>query len=370
MEKVDLAGRVIQMHETMRDIWPDLSRLAVALYDEGTGTLQTFINSTKDCRALHNYSARLEDVPSLKQLADTRQTRVIQDMEKLPDSNAFHTQWLLDTGFRSSYTVPLYGGDQLVGFLFFDSSRTDYFTDSVVRQLAVYSELICSLITGQLALIHVLSRVLNTIRKMFAYKDGETAAHTQRVGHFSRLIASRLAEKYELSDEYLEYILQFAPLHDIGKIGVPERILFKPSGLSQDEFSCMMLHVDRGLEIINSVVEEFDLGGIGHLDILRNIVGGHHERYNGSGYPSRLQGKKIPLEARITAVADVMDALTMRRSYKEPWGVEEAMAYLQKNAGVLFDPDCVAALDGQLEEICTIRDLFQDEPFSEDTAPR
>lgn len=363
MESVQLADRIIKMHEAMRDIWPELSRLAVALYNKDTQTLQTFLNSTDRDGALRNYSAKLDDVPSLKELAESRQSRILQDLTQFATSNSYHSRWLLESNFRSSYTVPMFGGDHLVGFLFFDSDRINYFTKDVVRQLSVYSELIGSLITGQLALIHILAGALNTIRNMFAYKDGETAAHTQRVGHFSRFIASHLMVKYQLTDEYLEYLLQFAPLHDIGKIGVPDNILFKPEQLDHEEFEGMKLHVDRGVEIIASVVDEFDLGGMSHLEVLHNIVGGHHERYNGSGYPQGLKGDQIPLEARIVCVADVLDALTSKRPYKDPWPIEDAVAYFQMNSGVLFDPDCVDALVGHLDELAEIRDLFPDEPI-------
>ena len=361
METVQLADRIIQMHEAMRGIWPELSRLAVALYDKDTQTLQTFLNSTDRDGSLRNYSAKLADVPSLKELADSRKPRILQDLTQLATSHSYHSRWLLESDFRSSYTVPMFGGDHLVGFLFFDSDQVNYFTEDVVRQLSVYSELIGSLITGQLALIHILAGALNTVRNMFAYKDGETAAHTQRVGHYARLIASHLADKYQLTDEFLEYILQFAPLHDIGKIGVPDNILFKPEQLDQAEFEGMKLHVDRGMEIITSVVDEFDLGGMSHLEILRNIVGGHHERYNGSGYPQGLKGDEIPLEARIVSAADVLDALTSRRPYKAPWSFEDSIAYMQMNSGVLFDPGCVDALVGSTQELSEISDLFPDE---------
>ncbi|WP_428608609.1 HD domain-containing phosphohydrolase [Sedimenticola sp.] len=355
-----LGERIVQLHDDLRTYWPHLSRLAVAIYDPETDRLNTFVNSTDGDRQLRNYSARLTDVPSLKQLADTGKPRIKQQLNTPGGEMSPHTRWLLDAGFASSYTVPLYGNQNLVGFLFFDADRTNYFTEAMVRYLAVYTELISAIITNQLAPIYILRGALNTVRHLTLQRDSETAGHIQRVGHYAQFIAFKLAPRLNLSDEYIEFVLQYAPMHDIGKIGVPDHVLLKRGELSREEFEVAKIHVQCGMDIVDSIVQEFELGDLAHIDILRNIIATHHEWFDGGGYPIGLAGDAIPLEGRITAVADVLDALTTRRSYKEAWSFEDAIAYLQARAGKMFDPLCVAPLIDHIEQLKEIHDCFKE----------
>jgi HD-GYP domain-containing protein (c-di-GMP phosphodiesterase class II) len=343
----------------MRQVWPHLCRIAIAVYDDKTDLLKTFVNSTDGVEALTHYSVKLSTVKSLKELADTRKTRVINDLEILSSSNSEHTKWLLEQGFKSSYTVPIHGHESLVGFLFFDADKTDYFADLIVQNLSVYSELIGALLINEFAPIHTLRGILNTA-KHFAYqRDEETSGHIQRMSHYSHLIAMKLAPKLDLTDDYVEYILRYSPLHDIGKIGIPDYILLKAGPLTIEEYDVAKEHVPRGLEIIDSIINEFDLAHLTHLEILRNIISCHHERFNGSGYPKGLSGEDIPLEGRIVAIADVLDALTARRQYKWAWEFDDSIDYLCENTKTMFDPDCVAVVDKNRSEFEEILMTFQ-----------
>jgi HD-GYP domain-containing protein (c-di-GMP phosphodiesterase class II) len=344
----------------MRQSWPHLCRIAIAVYDDKTDLLKTFVNSTDGGEALTDYSVKLNSVASLKELAESRRTRVINDLEALSDSSADHTKWLLDQGFKSSYTVPIYGHESLVGFLFFDADKTDFFADLIIQSLSVYSELIGALLINEFAPIHTLRGILNTA-KHFAYqRDEETSGHIQRMSHYSHLIAMKLAPKMDLSDDYVEYILRYSPLHDIGKIGIPDYILLKAGPLSIDEYDVAKEHVPRGLEIIDSIIEEFDLTHLTHLEILRNIISCHHERFDGSGYPKGLAGEAIPLEGRIVAIADVLDALTARRQYKSAWSFDDSIDYICENTINMFDPACVAVVDENRAEFEEILMTFQE----------
>ena len=127
---------------------------------------------------------------------------------------------------------------------------------------------------------------------------------------------------------------QAAPLHDVGKIGIPDQILLKPGKLTDEEFVVMKTHTNIGAKLLAN----------GHSDLVRlaeRIALSHHERWNGNGYPQGLSGKDIPIEGRILAVVDVFDALTHARPYKEPWTVEQAVAEVERGAGTQFDPDVV-----------------------------
>ena len=164
------------------------------------------------------------------------------------------------------------------------------------------------------------------------------------MSYYARLIARHLAPRYGLSDEYVEKVFLFAPLHDVGKIGLPDSVLQKPGKLTAEEFELVKTHTLRGREIVDTLIADFELGDLEDVEALRNIAAYHHEAINGTGYPLGLAGSEIPLEARIIAVADVFDALTSRRSYKHAWSNDEAFALLRQLAGVKLDRDCVEVL--------------------------
>ena len=175
------------------------------------------------------------------------------------------------------------------------------------------------------------------------YRDEDTGNHVLRVARFARLIADSLC----LDPVFAEILEQAAPMHDVGKIGIPDRILLKPDRLNADEWQIMKTHSRIGYEILHDSPSKY-------LRMGATIAHAHHECFDGSGYPQGLAGEAIPIEARITTVADVFDALRARRPYKTPWSTEQALDYLQSERGRRFDPNCVDAfLDnrGQVAEI-------------------
>ena len=164
------------------------------------------------------------------------------------------------------------------------------------------------------------------------------------MSHFSRIlgIAAGMTE-HEADD-----LLHAAPMHDVGKIGIPDRILQKPGPLDAEEWKIMQSHVTIGAEIIGE-----HAGGM--LALARSIALTHHEKYDGSGYPNALKGEEIPLVGRITAIADVFDALTSERPYKKAWSEDEALAFLHEQKGRHFDPQLVELFAGQMPAIREIR---------------
>ncbi len=174
--------------------------------------------------------------------------------------------------------------------------------------------------------------ILERLALAAEYRDDDTARHTRRVGEASAAVARALG----LGEYEAELIGRAAPLHDVGKIGVPDVILLKPGRLTPDEFERMKAHTTIGAQI---------LGG-GSSEVVRlasKIALTHHERWDGSGYPRGLQGEEIPVAGRLVAVVDVFDALTHDRSYKLAWSVEEAICELERQAGRQFDPRVVEA---------------------------
>ena len=164
------------------------------------------------------------------------------------------------------------------------------------------------------------------------YRDPETGAHLLRMSNYARLVARNLG----LSDTEQELIRDAAPMHDIGKVGIPDHILLKPGAFDADEMAIMRTHTRIGADILKNSMSPL-------LRAARTIALTHHEKYDGSGYPDGLSGTAIPLYGRIAAVADVFDALTSLRPYKPAWEMERAAAFIRDGAGSHFDPACVRA---------------------------
>jgi len=203
-------------------------------------------------------------------------------------------------------------------------------------------------------------------------RDIETGMHIRRTQHYVRTLAERLRKMWEekgleaasilteLSDEIIEIMYKSAPLHDIGKVGIPDAILLKPGALDAAEFEIMKSHTTLGLETIAAAEKLLDAPS-SFLRVARQIACSHHEKWDGSGYPHGLAGEAIPLPARLMAVADVYDALISRRVYKEPFSHERAVSMIEAGSGSHFDPTVVSAFLIEIETFRSIAQRFQDE---------
>jgi putative two-component system response regulator len=190
--------------------------------------------------------------------------------------------------------------------------------------------------------------ILNRLGSAGEYRDGETGFHVLRVCHFSRIIASA----YGLPASEADLLYNAAALHDTGKIGIPDSILFKPDKLDREEWDIMRTHCEIGHNIIGNHQHRL-------LDAAAVIALTHHERWDGAGYPKGLKGSEIPLFGRIVAVVDVFDALTSERPYKKAWTVPEAVAEIERCRGTNFDPKVVDAFLSVLQEITEIYRKFR-----------
>ncbi len=188
-------------------------------------------------------------------------------------------------------------------------------------------------------------------------RDPETGEHLQRMRAYSQTLAKYLAERRPYADQidenFLENFSQSTPLHDIGKVGVPDQILLKPGPLTHDEFRIMQQHVVVGAEALEKTAHHSSCGSF--LAMAAEIARYHHERFDGAGYLEGLQGEQIPLSARIVALADVFDALTSKRVYKEAIPSEEARELIQQERGKHFDPVVIDAFLACYDEFLTIR---------------
>lgn len=175
--------------------------------------------------------------------------------------------------------------------------------------------------------------VLERLAAAVEFRDDDTGNHTKRVAEVSAMLASAIG----LESATIELIRRAAPLHDIGKVGIPDSILLKAGPLTSEEFELMKMHTVIGSRMLSKGRSEL-------VRFSQRIARSHHEWWDGSGYPDRVSGQSIPLEARIVAVADFLDALTHERPYRPAWGVEETLAEIRRRAGSHFDPTIVKAL--------------------------
>ncbi|RQO56265.1 two-component system response regulator [Paucibacter sp. KBW04] len=219
------------------------------------------------------------------------------------------------------------------------------------RQLAMRADTLAEEVKRATA--DILERERETVirlSKAAEYRDPETGAHILRMAHYSQLIARGLG----LSVDEQELLLHAAPLHDIGKVGIADAILLKPGRLTPAEFEVMKKHASFGYEILKDSSSSILQAGAA-------IALGHHEKFDGSGYPQGLKGDAIPLFSRIVAVADVFDALTSARPYKPAWTLEASKRHIQTNAGLHFDPGCVAVFFELWDQVLDIRARFKDD---------
>ena len=199
--------------------------------------------------------------------------------------------------------------------------------------------------------------VVYALAKLAEFRDSDTGGHIERVTGICHLLTSNLRRRgkytYLIDDDYIEKLTKVSPLHDIGKVGIPDCILLKPGRLTAKEFEVMKTHTTIGAKTLLEVKEKFPENRF--LELAINITNFHHERWDGTGYPLGLKGNEIPLAARIMAIVDVYDALRSKRVYKDAYTHEESLKIIKEESGKAFDPEIVAAF---LEVEDEIREIF------------
>lgn len=194
-------------------------------------------------------------------------------------------------------------------------------------------------------------KLIECLGKAAEYRDNETGMHVIRMSHASAMLGKAMG----LSESECEVILQASPMHDIGKIAIPDEVLLKPGHLKGQEWETMKTHAEVGAEILGDYDSQL-------MQVASLIARTHHERWDGGGYPQGLKGEEIPLYTRIVSVCDVFDALTSSRPYKNAWSVADAMAYLHENSGSHFDPRVVEHFVDIIEDVVSLRESYPDQP--------
>jgi putative two-component system response regulator len=208
-----------------------------------------------------------------------------------------------------------------------------------------------------------------SLAKLADSRDNETGSHLERIREYCRILCTELATWPEFSSTidglYIQSIYETSPLHDIGKVGIPDRILLKPGRLTRQEFSIMTEHAQIGGDTLQAVADAYPEAGF--LQMAYEIAISHHERWDGSGYPKGLSGEDIPLCGRIVSVADVYDALTSHRIYKPKYSHEKAVSIITEGSGSHFDPALVRAFLKLEQQFMTVNRRFEDDPNTEDS---
>ncbi len=358
-----LQDKLTSIHEVITATFDFIDRIAIAVYEQSSDELKTFVASCHGENILRHYRACLQDSPSLLEILKQGRPRVVNNLEIFSAGQHAHTRKIAEMKFAASYTMPVYQHGRLFGFVFFNSNCADVFEEKVLHQMDLFGHMISLMVMNELSSAYALTAALKTTGDIVQQRDPETGSHIDRMSRYARLIAIQLADSYNLSDEYIEKISMFSPLHDIGKVGIPDSILLKEDRLTESEFETMKSHTVLGREMIDRLLENFGFEGNNYVEVLRNITEYHHEAINGSGYPQGLEGDQIPLEARIVAVADIFDALTSRRPYKQAWSNDEAFKWMTKMVGSKLDEDCVRALMDNLADIEAIQQQFSEDPY-------
>ncbi len=284
---------------------------------------------------------------SLEPLINSGEARIINDLEEYCAGKPvkLYNQVLLEAGVRSSITLPLKVSGEPVGVIFFSSSKKNVYTVEHLNFLRTLANSIAICLNQNILVSDIVYSSILALAKLAEARDEETGEHLDRIAIYAKVIAELLYENNlyteDVTLEYIDNIERFSPLHDIGKVGIRDDILLKPGKLTPEEYNEIKKHPGFGSEVLKAAEKNVQKRGKSLFGMGTEIAEGHHEKWDGSGYPQGKKGEEIPLSARIVAIADVLDALTSKRPYKEAYSFDAAMDIIAEGRGNHFDPTIV-----------------------------
>jgi len=310
-----------------------------------------------------NYTLNLSET-SLESIIESGEPRILNDLESYYAlrRHSESTGLMIDEGMCSSVTMPLIVRKECVGVVFFSSIDKYTYTQSHITFLRTIAGSLASAFDHSFLNDQLLVSTIQGFAQLVESKDSETGNHIDRMQRYSVMIAELLymnkAYKEELTEQMIKQIRDFSPLHDIGKVAVPDNILLKPGRLTSEEFGIMKDHAVIGADILHNMNNQITGQNRDFYKTGIEIVRHHHERYDGSGYPDKLKGLEIPLSARIVALADVLDALMSKRPYKEAFSITKAKEIVADGRGSHFDPIIVDVVIEYWEKFAKQAEVF------------
>lgn len=301
---------------------------------------------------------------SLENIVKNGTPRVINDLKSYTmNKDTEYNRVLLEAGIKSSITLPLKINDKPIGIIFFSSTEKNIYKEEHIVFLETLSSSIALSLNKNIFIDEMLYSTLLALTKMAEARDEDTGDHLDRMTAYSVKISEFLMEDRRFEDiidvSFLKNIERFSPMHDIGKVGVKDGILLKPEKLTAEEYDEMKKHVTYGAEVLRSAESNIAKLSYSMFQMGIEIVEGHHEKWNGTGYPGQKSGRNIPLSARIVAVADVFDALTSKRPYKKQFSFDESFNYMIDESGSHFDPEIIDSVKRHKKEFYNLYNGFE-----------
>lgn len=343
--------------------------IGVALIEDGGKTIKASYGIPAKQHAnlpkrLLGYTADIEST-SLGHIIETGQVRVINDLEAYLKNKPLteYNRILLEEGIRSSITFPLKNNGYTVGIIFFSSNCKNIYNEKHIKFLQTLANSITLGLEKSILMDDMIVGSVQALARLAEQRDSETGEHLNRMKTYSRTIAEILSNSKKYGDiidlEYINNIERFSPLHDIGKVGIRDDILLKPGKLTNEEFEIMKTHTIYGAWVLRTADQSLKKRGRSIFGMGIEIAEGHHEKWDGTGYPYGKAKEDIPLSARIVSVADVFDALTSKRPYKKPFTYDESCRIISEGAGRNFDPYIVEMFNMHNDKIKQVYDDFK-----------
>ncbi|MEJ2143115.1 MAG: HD domain-containing protein, partial [Gammaproteobacteria bacterium] len=285
---------------------------------------------------------------------------VVEDLQN-PESFFKNNSLLLqlsEEGFASAIFFPINIHSHDDAVLVFASEHKNEYNLEHLELLENIAAQVSHAFNKTIGMENLVVSAVEGLAKLAESRDPDTGEHLIRMSLYSAIIAEQLGEsgpyQQAITPAYIRDVFRFSPMHDIGKVGIPDSILLKPGKLDVVERQEMERHPVVGAEVLKRCEQQVQLSGHSIFKVGIEIAESHHEKFDGTGYPYGLQAEKIPLSARIVAVADVFDALTSKRPYKEAWGIDKAIALMREQAGLHFDPVVIDAMEQAMTRIMDV----------------
>ncbi|AGK96274.1 HD domain-containing phosphohydrolase [Clostridium pasteurianum] len=281
---------------------------------------------------------------SLHKILKDKKARLINDLEEYVKGKNIreYNKILLEEGIKSSITFPLINNDKPIGIIFFSSNQKNIYKKEHIEFLKIVANSIMLSLEEDILIEDMVVSSTLALAVLTEERDPETGEHLDRMKIYSRMLAEYLSKEDKYKDTidmtYINSIERFSPLHDIGKVAIRDDILLKPGKLTEEEFKIMKTHTTYGGKVLRLADENLMKKGRSVFKMAIEIAEGHHEWWNGTGYPYGRNGEEIPLSARIVSIADVFDALTSKRPYKKAFSFEDSIEIIAQDTGKHFDP--------------------------------